>query len=111
MNAGGKPEKFGVPNDSRSLIFQLKGFISEASLYQHDACDILNRMAYRQIAWCYSLGQSLRGQEPINNLKHYISDNDYDFLKVQNNKPYGLLLLHMNDLKSLLQEKAINSYQ
>lgn len=100
-----------IVNDSRSLIIQLKAFISDAALYQQEMDIVLKRMAYRQIAWCYSLGQSLRNQDPLHNLKKYISVEDFNLIQNQNNKPYALLNLHMMELKLLLQEKSINSFQ
>jgi len=41
-------------NDSRSLIIQLQTLIAGGN----DAA--IKKIAFRQIAWCYSLGQSLR---------------------------------------------------
>ena len=44
-----------IANDSRSLVIQLQSFLNS------DQSDIIKKISYRQIAWCYSLGRSLRG--------------------------------------------------
>ena len=101
----------GIVNDSRSLILELKGFISDKALEENKTQIILRQMAYRQIGWCYCLGQSLRGQNPLEKLEGFISQKELDELKNQNNKPLYLLMLHMNDLKSLHQNNSINIVQ
>lgn len=100
-----------IVNDSRSLVLQLKGFISDQVLSVQESDSILKKMAFRQIAWCYSLGQSLRGLDAAAGITEYISEEERDFIKTQNNKPFSLLLFHMNDLKTLYNDNAINSYQ
>jgi putative membrane protein len=100
-----------IVNDSRSWVIQLKAFIDEDKLHQTEAGSWLAKMAYRQIAWCYSLGQSLRDLDPIENLEQYLSPAELAYIKPQRNKPFALLSLHMDDLKTLLQQKAINSFQ
>lgn len=97
-----------IVNDSRSFVMQLKGFIRR----EGDTETVLKRMAHRQIAWCYCLGQSLRGQEPIaeEQLKH-LSGDDISFIKPQTNKPLALLMLHTEDLRSLYESEAVNPFQ
>lgn len=97
-----------IVNDSRSFVMQLKGFTRR----EGDAVTVLQRMAHRQIAWCYCLGQSLRGQDPIaeDQVRH-LSEEDLSFIKTQNNKPFALLMLHTEDLRTLYQNEAVNSFQ
>ena len=45
-----------IVNDSRTLVLQLNAFVTAPN-------DVTLRIAHRQIAWCYSLGQCLRGQD------------------------------------------------
>ena len=47
-----------IVNDSRNLVLQLQSFVDRS------AEPIIRKIAYRQIAWCYYLGTSLRGIEP-----------------------------------------------
>ncbi|QCR23198.1 bestrophin family protein [Pontibacter sp. SGAir0037] len=101
-----------IVNDSRSLVIQLKGFIATEAMASGDASSTLTKMAYRQIAWCYCLGKSLRGQAfDLNHMAEFLSPAELDFIQTQNNKPYALLMLHMADLKKLHEEGAINAYQ
>jgi ion channel-forming bestrophin family protein len=103
-----------IVNDSRSLILQVRGFIGQdgEADEKESYSAILKRMAYRQIAWCYCLGQSLRDYTPITpEQEKYLSQDELDYLQKQKNKPYGLLMLHMGDLRKLYQSGAINSFQ
>ncbi|MCC9135422.1 bestrophin family ion channel [Pontibacter silvestris] len=101
-----------IVNDSRSLIIQLKGFINNEHDLQGNSASILQRMAHRQIAWCYCLGQSLRGNNPITaDVENNLSPENVDFIRTQNNKPFALLMLQMDDLKELYETEAINSFQ
>ncbi|MBC5992213.1 hypothetical protein H8S84_05115 [Pontibacter sp. SD6] len=100
-----------IVNDSRSLVLQLKGFVDE-SLRSTEESSTIIRLAHRQIAWCYCLGQSLRGLEPISEKQQeLLHEQDLTFIQKQNNKPYALLMLHMRDLKDLHQKEAVNDFQ
>ncbi|SFU36679.1 putative membrane protein [Pontibacter akesuensis] len=101
-----------IVNDSRSLVLQLKAFIKDDFLHLEEGNILLRRMAYRQIAWCYCLGQSLRGLEPVSQVQEeHLPAEDLRFIKGQSNKPYALLMRHMVDLKYLHQQEAINAFQ
>lgn len=84
-----------VVNDSRSLVLQLQAFVSPGNE------DIVRRMAYRQIAWCYALGRSLRQIEPLTGLEHLIEEQDLREAGEHRNKPLALLSQHSRDLKRL----------
>ncbi|MDQ3291621.1 MAG: hypothetical protein M3Q05_10065 [Bacteroidota bacterium] len=98
-----------IVNDSRTLILQVKGFADEGIFNGVES--ILKRMAFRQIGWCYSLGQSLRGLDPLDNLDEFISAEEKTYIQSQNNKPLALLMGHVNDIKLMYQYQAINAYQ
>ncbi|MDX5422425.1 MAG: hypothetical protein LPK07_10795 [Hymenobacteraceae bacterium] len=101
-----------IVNDSRSLILQLRGFLNDEQMEPGEAQSLLRRVAFRQIAWCYALGQSLRGQEPIaEEQKDKLTGEELDYISTQNNKPYALLMLHMRDLKELYRSERINPFQ
>ena len=51
-----------IVNDSRSLILQFKQYLPDN--------ENINKIAYRQIAWCYALGESLRGLDSNQTLKN-----------------------------------------
>jgi putative membrane protein len=76
-----------ITNDSRSLVIQLQSFVSA------DHAHIIKRISYRQIAWCYSLGQSLRGFNSIENLDHLIAKTDKAKISKHNNHPLAILQL------------------
>lgn len=84
-----------IVNDSRSFVIQLQSFSSKGNE------KTIKKMAYRQIAYCYSLGQTLRGLDPIENISEFISDEDLLEIKKHNNKPLSLIQLHAKDLKAL----------
>lgn len=88
-----------IVNDSRNLILQLLSFAGT------EATPAVKRIAYRQIAWCYSLGRSLRGLDPLENLGKYLSKGDLGVIDRHANKPLGILQLNTTDI-CLLREKG-----
>lgn len=97
-----------IVNDSRSFTLQLLQFVEGAE----EASETVKKMAFRQIAWCYVLGQSLRAQSPLEpEQEALLTPDDLAFVKGQNNKSYALLALHSRDLKALYQSKSLNSFQ
>jgi len=91
-----------IVNDSRTFVVQLQAFI-------HDEGTI-KKLAYRQIAWCYSLGQSLRGQAPIENLGAYFEGDDFANLNANSNKPLAIIQQNSNDIKELHQKGEIDTF-
>lgn len=100
-----------IVNDSRSFIIQLQGFITENEEENEGGYSFLRKIAHRQIAWCYSLGQALRSLDPLANIAPYLSEADHSYIQGHTNKPLALLALHMDDIKILHQKKLINDYQ
>ena len=94
-----------IVNDSRTLVVQLLSFS------QSKNNSLVEKMAYRQIAWCYSLSQNLRKQDPIQNINALISDDEINALKEQKNVPLALLANHSEDLSILHKEQTINDFQ
>lgn len=88
----------GIVNDSRTLVLQLQSFVAAG---QHPA---IKQIAYRQIAWCFSLGQSLRGQDATANLNKYLADDDLHYLTKHSNKPLALLQLNTLQIAKLREE-------
>jgi putative membrane protein len=84
-----------IVNDSRSFVIQLNTLLAK----DHEGT--IKKMALRQVAWCYSLGQSLRGLNPLDNIGHLISPEEMDTISKHNNKPLALLYLHGKDLQRL----------
>lgn len=100
----------GIVNDTRSLTRQLLTFVDN----QYSAEDekaFCERMAKRQIAWCYSLGKQLRGQNPLAGLERLLSADDLEYIKNYNNVPLALLELQGSDLRNAYKLGWINEYQ
>ena len=93
-----------IVNDSRSFVIQLQTLTAKGN----DA--VVKKIAFRQIAWCYSLGQSLRGLNPIENLEKYISPEDLEEIKQHNNKPLALLHLHGQNIKDLKEKNQLDIF-
>ncbi|MGL1887355.1 MAG: hypothetical protein OCD76_12650 [Reichenbachiella sp.] len=94
-----------IVNDSRSLTLQTRNFHKGKDLA------IPNRIALRQIAWTYSLGQSLRGTSPTANIESLISKEDLDECVRHKNVPLALSSKQSQDLKTLYESGEVNSYQ
>lgn len=93
-----------IVNDSRSFVLQLQSMTSNGN----EAT--VKKMAFRQIAWCYSLGQSLRGLDATENLEKYLSETELEAIKKHNNKPLALLQLHAQDLKALKEKNQLDTF-
>jgi ion channel-forming bestrophin family protein len=78
-----------ILNESRTLIVQLRSALQHSNSHA-----LVKTVSYRQIAWCYSFGQFLRGQDPLQNTDTFLSQADLGKLKNKRNIP--LLLLQMN---------------
>jgi ion channel-forming bestrophin family protein len=99
-----------IVNDSRTLARQVLNFTE--SQYEEDMVhQWRQRMVRRQIAWCYSLGQSLRRMNPVSGLDKYLSKRELEVLSRFNNVPMALLDQHGKDLRRALEEGYINRYQ
>ncbi|MEP0133188.1 MAG: bestrophin family ion channel [Eudoraea sp.] len=94
-----------IVNDSRTLVIQLKQFCKESDN------SIVKTMAYRQIAWCYTLGRHLRKQDVLGNLEDFISEDEIIFIKQKNHVPLTLLDHHGQNVRSLHRENLLNDFQ
>ena len=97
-----------IVNDSRTLVRQLLTFT-----YPH--AELLSKFyqnfAYRQIAFCYALGQSLRRQDAIEPIKDLVSPDELLSIRQHDNLPNALLFRHSVDLHTLLDQERINAFQ
>jgi putative membrane protein len=91
-----------IVNDSRSLILQFKQFLP--------ADENINSIAYRQIAWCYALGESLRGLDSKETLKKYLNEIEIEEINKQSNKPLAIIQHHYNDLKQFKNGDKLNQF-
>jgi putative membrane protein len=100
-----------IINDSRSLVLQGQGFLAGEAVPAPGPAAALRDLAYRQIAWCYSLGQALRGLDGAAGLAPFLAESEQSYLQAHINKPLALLALHTNQLRALYQQGALNTYQ
>lgn len=99
-----------IVNDSRTLTRQILALIDDP--FEQDSIQpFKNRMIKRQIAWCYALGNSLRGNDPLPSIEKFVSEEDYEYVKNYDNKHVGLIQLHARDLKNALKQGWVNPYQ
>ncbi|TDO24547.1 bestrophin family protein [Pedobacter duraquae] len=85
-----------IVNESRTFILQLQSFVDKS---RHTD---IKQIGYRQIAWCYSLSQSLRGLDPVANIDDFLSEEDLLHIGKHNNKHLAILqlnTLHITDLR------------
>lgn len=100
-----------IVNDSRSFTRQVLTFIQPAGLEEEAKSEFRTRLIKRQIAWCYSLGNSLRRLDPVEGLHRLIPSKERQFILRHDNVPYALINLHAKDLKLALNEGWINEFQ
>lgn len=99
-----------IVNDSRTLTRQLLTFV-DSHYESNEERFFCERVAKRQIAWCHSLSQHLRGQDPLSGLKRLISAEDLETVSRYNNVPMALLELQGADLRNAFKLGWINEYQ
>ncbi len=93
-----------IVNDSRSFVVQLQAFVDEKHAGR------IKVLAYRQMGWCYSLGQSLRGLDPLTNVAEFLNEADLDALRSHNNKPLGILQQNALELRKLREDNALDVF-
>jgi len=99
-----------IVNDSRSLIMQVACFVRDQD--ERPASGVIKQMALRQIAWCYALGQTLRGRTPLTKEQHsLLTEDDLRFVLTQKNQPLGLLMRHQLDVGAFHEHGQINDFQ
>ncbi|MBD1365121.1 hypothetical protein IDJ77_14980 [Mucilaginibacter sp. ZT4R22] len=94
----------GIVNDSRNFVLQLQSFLGAGNE------QTIKQMALRQIAWCYCLGRSLRGLEPVDSIGKYLSHADLRSLEGHTNKPLGILQQNTADLRQLREEGQLDVF-
>jgi len=95
-----------IVNDSRSLVLQLQAFLKGDDTDQQ-----IKQMAYRQIAWCYSLGQSLRGLPPLESCDNFLAEDELQSLKEFKNKPLGILQMNVKQISKLREAGRLTDFE
>lgn len=99
-----------IVNDSRSLARQITLFVSNP--YEDEDIEAFkNKFVRRQIAWCYALSHSLRGEDPFQSITRLLDEDEVVYLSKFRNVPSGILKLHETDLIHAMKMGWINEYQ
>jgi putative membrane protein len=94
-----------IVNDSRNLILQLQSFVKAGN---NDAVRTIGR---RHIGWCFCLGQSLRGLNPLDNLNNYLTPEEHRALSKHSNKPLSILQLNSRHIAQLKLDEQLDTFQ
>ncbi|MEM8678188.1 MAG: bestrophin family ion channel [Planctomycetota bacterium] len=95
-----------IVNDSRTWTRQLLQFVGS----QEDHADVVRRMGYRQIAWCYALCRSLREQTPTEDMHTLLDADEVNSYRIANNVPNALLLRQAEELRELYDANALELF-
>ena len=93
-----------IVNDSRKLIVVLKSYIPTDD-------SMIKKIAYKQIAFSYILGNSLRGVDKFNYGKEFLEKEDFEKLSKNSNVPLSILDSITNDAGRLESQEKLNSFQ
>lgn len=94
-------------NDSRSLIRQLQVFVANGP----DRDELLHAFVERQCAFCFVLGDTLRGQDVTARLQAFLSVADSELVAQATNIPNALLLDQGLTMRGLYDCQRITDYQ
>jgi len=92
-----------IVNDSRSFVIQLKSFVEGDD-------KMVKKLAYRQMAFCYSLTYSLRNKETNGEVKSLLDGDDFEYIKNHDNKPLAMLNLHSRDIAQLKKDDDLDVF-
>ncbi|PZR02419.1 MAG: hypothetical protein DI539_27735, partial [Flavobacterium psychrophilum] len=93
-----------IVNDSRSLVLQLQAFVKDSN-------EDIKTIGYRQIAWCYCLGQSLRGLKPMENCEAFLYPDDSKKAEKHKNRVLGILQLNVDHISRLRKENKLSDFE
>lgn len=96
-----------IVNDSRSFIRQLQMFLPDSP----DRQEVIRSFVQRHCAWCYVLGDSLRGLDVTERLREFLPLANVRHLLTFDNKPNALLLAHGLALRQLYERDQLTDYQ
>lgn len=99
-----------IVNDSRTLLRQVIGFYKDPD-FSVEADEFKESFAKRQAAWCYSLGQALRGKDPLKPIKNLLTAEEFRYVSKHKHVPNAILILHSRALKTAKDKGKINTYQ
>jgi len=93
-----------IVNDSRTLVRQLLTFAPGEA-------EICQRLGRRQMAWCYALGQCLRGLDWRTGAVEHLSAAEIAEAERYANKPLALMQFHARDVEALARAGHLSDYR
>ena len=99
-----------IVNDSRTLVRQVLTHVKQKSP-KEEVYEIATETADLQIAWCYSLSNTLRDGDPLANNGGYLTAEQVKYLRTQSNVPNGILILHAERLRKAEENEWVNGFQ
>lgn len=92
-----------IVNDSRSLVIQLQSYLDIGY------ASTIKSIAYKQIAWCYALGDSLRGLNPLARPLDLPAE-ELELLRHHKNVPLAITQSQALSIKELAEKQAIQEF-
>ncbi|SFS30553.1 putative membrane protein [Sphingobacterium wenxiniae] len=92
-----------IVNDSRSLVIQLQSYLDAGYT------DTIRYVAYKQIAWCYALGDSLRGLNPLARQLDFTSE-ELKNLSLHKNVPLAITQMQSQRINKVTTEQPIPEF-
>ena len=97
-----------IINDSRSLIRSSMSFVFEPE--EGEGKTFIEHLVKRQVAWCYSLGSTLRKQDAFIHASDFLTEEERARVSKFKNIPNSLLREHSMALRLALKNNLINDF-
>jgi len=95
-----------IVNDSRTLTRQLMGFVDQENNMME-----IQEIAYCNIAFDYALKNSLRKLDVSEEIKPFLSSEDFNEVIKQQNVPNAILLIMEQKLNRLKRSNSVTNYE
>lgn len=96
-----------IVNDSRTWTRQLLEFTASADTNRQTT---LTRLCHRQIAWCYSLSRTLRGQDATQDIGTLLTEQEICEIR-EKHVPNLLLLRQGQELRALKEQGHLQTFE
>lgn len=98
-----------VVNDSRTLVRQVMTFVDTENA--EEDFKVHEKFADAQIGFCFALGKSLRGLDPLPKIKKNFNEEDFKAISKESNVPNAILKLHGMRLKALIKQDSVTGFE
>ena len=99
-----------IVNDSRTLVRQVMTFV-KSDKDSNSVTKMHEEFANTQIAFAFSLGKSLRGQDPLDGTLKSLNEKDIQFISEETNIPNAILLLHAKRLRTAMDKGWVSGFE